>query len=342
MGGVALVTGTNIRAIDEHVVPIAERPNGEAGLLRSLAASRVFLSLLHARTSSNNIAPDGAVGRNIKSFSDVAAQRDAGYLIMRGIVEKNIALIDSGMRALEYPFTRQNAAGYFENGLGVAPQKAVEADAFFLQAFGRSYLILRDSEFWPEFGSRLERLKPNVLRAMSWLSGQSRELLREDRNATNRLWFDAIAFTLNGMILGDSRVTDIGRQFIGEGLRRQQPDGSFVEHGGFDTSYQAVSIVSIEVLLVYASDPQMANRLNECLMRALVWEKARVRPDGSVEIAGNTRTGLGQEMFLGRPKDVNYAEVAWALFYAVAITGDQDLLHLAEGVAEYRAQKVPR
>jgi hypothetical protein len=338
LNGFASPGGARMRALNGRVLPIAETPRGEAALVRDLAGSRGFATLLNARGSNKNIAPDGAVGRNMKSFSDVAAQRGAGYLIMRGIVERNAALVDGGVRALEYAFARQNAAGYFENGRGVAPEKAVEADAFFLQAFARSYLILRDSEYWPQFGARLERLRPNLLRAMSWLSGQSQELLREDRNATNRLWFDAIAFTLSGMILDDHLLVQIGEDFIGEGLRRQQPDGSFIEHGGFDTSYQAVSIINVEVLLVYASNTQMASRLHECLMRALAWERPRIRPDGSVEIAGNARTGLGQETFLGQPKEVNYPEVALALFYASAITRDQDLLHSAEAVVEYAAR----
>ena len=52
-------------------------------------------------------------------------------------------------------------------------------------------------------------------------------------------------------------------------------------------------------------------------------------------MTGNTRTGLGQETFLGRVKDVNYAEVVWALLYHGTRPDDQRAIETAARIFTY-------
>ena len=54
--------------------------------------------------------------------------------------------------------------------------------------------------------------------------------------------------------------------------------------------------------------------------RAVAWERGRVRPDGQVDVAGNTRTGLGQEQWMGHNKGVNLSEITLCLLYHYART----------------------
>jgi hypothetical protein len=68
------------------------------------------------------------------------------------------------------------------------------------------------------------------------------------------------------------------------------------------------------------------------------WQRTRIRPTGEVEVSGNTRTGVGKEVFMGRPKDVNYHEVALALCYFGMIHHDPSALALAEKVAAWSAR----
>jgi hypothetical protein len=66
------------------------------------------------------------------------------------------------------------------------------------------------------------------------------------------------------------------------------------------------------------------------------WEIGRVGSDGEVDVAGNTRTGLNQEMWQGNYKDVNLSEVTFCLLYDYARTGNEESLRAAKRIVEYR------
>ena len=56
-------------------------------------------------------------------------------------------------------------------------------------------------------------------------------------------------------------------------------------------------------------------------------------------MADNTRTGLGQEKFLGHEKGVNYGEVAQALLYHGARCNKKDVIEIGERVLNFRYPK---
>jgi hypothetical protein len=57
-----------------------------------------------------------------------------------------------------------------------------------------------------------------------------------------------------------------------------------------------------------------------------------------VEVKGNTRTGVGKEVFMGKPKEVNYHEVALALCYYGMIHDNPSALELAVKVNSWPAR----
>ena len=83
-----------------------------------------------------------------------------------------------------------------------------------------------------------------------------------------------------------------------------------------------------QVLAIYLPDP----KLDEALTRAMAWQRTCIKPSGEVEVAGNTRTGVGKEIFMGQPKKVNVPEVALAFTYFGMIHNDADALALAQKV----------
>lgn len=315
--------------------PSSPAPEGgvEGDIIAAMRSDPTFLKLLRARAPK--VAPDGAVGRNINHYADAAAQRDTIWLALRGLATGNAEDIDGTVRSLEYAFIHQMPAGNFANTHGLSALRAVEGDAFFLQAFGRIYFLIADSSFRSMALPRLDDLKPRLALAMQWLAVNTAELQRQDQLATNRLFFDAVAFYLNGKILGDASLRTVGMTFARAGLSNQRPDGTFNEHDGTDSSYQAVSILNITGLIAHTDNPEFRARLMDALRRGTAWEKTRILPDGQVAVAGNSRTGLGQEQFMGRPKDVNYPEVALALLYASVLLGDGSLRALGDSVVNY-------
>jgi len=312
---------------------VAPGAGGEYRIIEAIRASPAYLGLV--KTRAPEVAPDGAVARNIGGFSDVAAQRDTIWLLLRGLATGSVEDVDATVRSLRYGFARQTERGNFANGRGASDRKAVGVDAFFLQAFGRMYFLIAESPFRARFTLALDALKPQLARAMAWLAANRAELVRQDGRATNRLFFDALAFVLNGEILGDASLRAIGDSFVEAGLDNQRDDGTYNEHDGSDTSYQAVSILNVAGLLAHARNPRLKSRLAASLQHAVAWERARVGPDGRIEVRGNARTGLGQEQFLGKTKDVNYAEVALAFLYASVIEHDPGLERQGENIIGY-------
>jgi hypothetical protein len=304
--------------------------NLDSRIAAAIRDNPAYLRLVTLRAPKVSI--DGGVGRNIRGFVDVAAQRDIIWLVLRGLATHDADDIDAALRALAYAFKYQAPAGNFFNNHGVSAVRAVGADAFFLQAFGRIYLLLADSRFRDCALPALDQLRAPLGRAMRWLANNTDELNRQDARATNRLFFDAVAFELNGMILQDQSLRQIGRTFARSGLANQRADGTFDEHGGADSSYQAVSILNIAGLLAHEDDPEWRARLKSAFSRATAWERTRIQPNGEIVVRGNSRTGLGQEEFMGRKKDVNYPEVALALLYASIVEGVPSLLAQGEAV----------
>ena len=100
------------------------------------------------------------------------------------------------------------------------------------------------------------------------------------------------------------------------GLARQDPTGFNPEKSGFDT-------------IVDADATRAA--LRPILARGLAWLAARVRPDGTVDQTGNTRTGLGQERGpQGKLKTMCYGSAYRASYYWVMIAGDPRWAALAD------------
>jgi hypothetical protein len=307
-------------------------------LLKTLFHNPAFRKLVTLRSSVVKVDDSGAVGRNRKRFSDAAAQRDVIWLLLRGLAERDFAALEVSVKAMEYAFRYQTSSGNFENGLGYDATTAMTSDAFFLQAFGHVYLLLTQDSLGKSLLRRLQVLEPKLREAMRWLRDNRAELLRQDRGAPNRLAFDALAFLLNGKILADAELQEVGLEFIRANLEKQRSDGVFLEHGGHDSSYQAVNALVLQSAWFYIQDPVLKHRVYQAVQLGLGWQRTRIEASGRVLVDGNTRTGLGQEKLFGKVKDVNYPEVALALFYWARLADSERFEALAESVTEFTAQ----
>jgi len=294
-----------------------------------------YLDILNYRGSERGIDSQGALGRNKKEFSDVAVQRDAIWLAKRAILEDDPRYAAHVIKAIDYAFARQSKSGNFKNGLGVSAKKAVNADAFFLSSFAQIHYLFKNSRYQEDYFKKIAVYKPALAKAMVFLEKNQQELYRQDRNTANRLLFDAQAFILNGQILSDQKLIDVGMGFLGKALAQQRSDGTFNEHGGYDSSYQAVSILNLAQLWLYVEDDAVRERIYPALKSAMEWQKSRITKVGKVLVEGNARTGLGQEKFFGKIKEVNYAEVAMAFFYWAYISGDVDSAKVGGHIVDY-------
>ncbi len=276
---------------------------------------------------------DGMVGHNQGGFKSPEFQRGAMHYMIRAVVRRDERGVDEAWRAIDAAFHEQTEQGKF--GRDGAPHGGPSAVAFWLADLCHGLLILRESDLAPKYQQKIDLLIPKIHKAAQWLAlpKYQTRLKRDDADAPNRLLFDALAFGLSGLLTDDDSLKQVGRQFVDLAMARyRETDGVFVEKGGHDSSYQAVAALMLQVWAVHFPDP----KLDAAIDRAVAWEVGRVGPDGQIDVTGNTRTGLGQERWMGRDKDVNQSEVTLCLLYHFARTGDTRSLDAARRIVGRR------
>ncbi|MEN6457494.1 MAG: hypothetical protein ABFC63_01065 [Thermoguttaceae bacterium] len=276
---------------------------------------------------------DGMVAYNRGGFKSPEFQRGAMHSLVRAVVRGDRAAIDEAWRAIDATFKQQTDAGNF--GRQGQPHGGPSAVAFWLADLGQAILVLRESRLAPDYQDRIDRLLPKIQRAALWLAEPRRQdrLKREDADAPNRLLFDALAYGLSGVLTNQQPLKDAGRRFVDLAMAQfRASDGVFLEKGGSDSSYQAVAALNLQVWLLYFPDP----KLDEAASAAVRWELGRIKPDGQVDVTGNTRTGLGQEQWMGHSKGVNLSEVTLCLLYDYARNDRRQSLDAARRIVQRR------
>ena len=284
-----------------------------------------------------NIDANGLIGDNRRHGRMISPrfQLGSGAAVRVGLHQPNLIMVQSGFRAVE-----AGLAAVAENGEVVStlppnaprgtvlrPGDRASGAAFFLADACTGLLALAASDRASDVAdlSRRTAAHAAVRRATGWLASHRSDLMSIDRRAPNRLLYDALAFHSCGALVGDGAAQVIASEFVAEALAQIRPDGVFVEQGGSDTTYQAVSVrLSLDLLLAGYAGPDRA-QLNLAWQNGANWLGSRIMADGRIDSTGNTRTCSGGESFLGREKKVWPPSVFAALAYAGQLADDADL-----------------
>lgn len=307
------------------LILLASRPLQAAGKSQAELLAAMPREILDALAGSGRPDKNGLVGTNRREgWIHAALQRGAMLMLAVGAARGDKAVAEDAWRAIDAAFARQKPEGNFESGSFQGRTQSrgddLSGTAFWLSELCEALLVVRESPLADHFKERIDALLPKIKSAAHWLAAGEAELARGDSKAPNRLCFDAKAFGFAGLLTGDESLMPVGERFFEAGLKMQREDGAFDERGGGDTSYQAVSLLKLQVLALRF--PQ--ERLDEVVARGMKWELARILPSGEVSTAENTRVRPGGESFLGHEKRVNYGEVVLALLYYSASTGDTE------------------
>jgi hypothetical protein len=279
------------------------------------------LAALHAGDWPNAQGLTGG-NRTLGQWLEVGPQRGSCRAVIAAVVAGNLAAADDAWRGIDVAFAHQRDDGGFEaetrpNGQSARPfPAAVETAFFFLQELGRAILVIRESPHEAHFRSRIETLEPKLRKACAFIDSGYETILPHHGHAVNRVIIAAKAFGTCGQVLRDDHLVSRARELMKFALTRRDDAGVFLEKGGRDSSYNAVSILFGEVLALHVPLPEF----EAALPAAVKWQAAQVRESGEIEVAGNTRTGVGKEPgYDGKPKNVNYHEVILALtIYGIA------------------------
>jgi len=274
------------------------------------------------------------------NWYEAGMQRGGCWMLIGAVVASDVERADAAWKSIETTFAHQIDDGGFLSvrKLGdthepTLPER-VETAFFYLQELGHAILVVQASPMEVHFHDRISALKPRMRRACAFIHSGYDGIILKAGHTANRMFIAAKAFGLCGLILQDEELKASSRKLVAVALARRDADGVFIERGGRDSSYNSVSLLMAQVLSLHIPDP----KLDSALVKAMAWERTRIKPTGEVEVLGNTRTGLGQEQMMGHPKGVNYHEVALALCYFGMIYDDPDALGLAEKVNAFTSR----
>jgi hypothetical protein len=272
--------------------------------------------------------PSGFVGHNRGGFKASAFQRGATLTLALAAARGDSQRAKDCWRAVDVAFAHQTAAGDFGD-----PPTSV---AFWLCELCRTLLVVRESPLAVNYQENIDAVLPKIRKASDWLAGQQAELIKADGDTPNRLLFSAEAFAFSGLLLKDDKFVAIGKDFLSRSMKLyREEDGVFLEHGGGDSSYQAVNLLRLQEIAIHFPDP----KLEAAIGKVMQWELARIDARGEVRTEGNSRVRPGGEKFMGSEKQVNVGEVLLALLYYHIRTGDADTVAAARRVREHYAKK---
>ncbi len=303
--------------------PALATDDSEIALLHRIPAEALDRIAFDAAPDAN-----GNMQLNKAHWTSVVFQRVAMPLMWIGATESNQGKVDQAWRAVDAAFAHQKPDGSFDTASGdpTAPTDM----AFWLEAVSHGIIVLQQSPLAAANRMHISAVLPKIQAAALWLNRPevSAALLKGDNLGTNRIFTDADAFASAGLLLQNNALMSSAARFTSEALHRITPEGVASEEGGFDSSYQAVSLLHASYLQFRMPDERLKAAIGAMLAREL----PAIGANGSVDVSKNTRTGRGQEKVYGHAKPVDQRSVILGLYYSGLLMGRTDAVNAARSV----------
>lgn len=292
----------------------------------------------------------GALGRNKPAYFSVRWQEPMTRSIVKGLLDRDPSRIDMGIRAMEYAFTYQNLDGSFPivvppqfPGTKAYPQDYADAVSFLFSELGRSMLLLDDNAWFQTAAEtaalrpRVAALRPAIELALDWLLTQQGLMMLADWDLPNHLAYNADGLYFVGQLLDRADAIDAGHAFVDPVLANQWGNGVLPENGGYDSSYQSVTLYRLLLLFlrVDPADGEFRQALWTAIDRGIAWELTRILPTGEVDTTGNSRVHPGGDKILGVEKNVAYVNTVMALTFYGILARRPSIVTTANRVATY-------
>jgi hypothetical protein len=268
---------------------------------------------------------DGLVSHNAdNAYLGAEYQRGTMDTLIAGAVLGKKDWIEEGFRVVDVTFAHQDEQGGFGD-------KVPTGGAFWITALARAFLVLQESPSWEEYRPRAESYYPKIDKALDFLSKNIDSLVKHDRRTPNRLFIDADAFFLSSRLMNKDHHLIDARYLQKLGIQLFDSNwGVFRENGGGDFSYQAVNLLMLIYYYLYYPSLEMEGFIK----KGEVWEFSKLKPDGTLDVSANTRAGKGQEIYFGKPKDVNYREVMQMFEYFGVLFNNPQAVNAAQLISK--------
>jgi len=283
----------------------------------------------------------GAMGLNAKWETDKSSpwfiehQRIGGDFVAAGIAFGNKDEVRWGLKVLEWGFARMDADGMFNH------HDCYHSASFFVESTAHALLLIEASPLRLEFANQVDALKPKLLTAARWMVRPDVDALvwsgKKPANSKlpigspelvygHRRYLDAAAIGETGVLCNDKDLIEKSVAIIRNGIAFQRPDGVNPEKGGPDTSYQGVGLYYACRYYQVVAGEILRAEMKPMFDKGFGWLLTRIKPDGTVDDTGNTRTGPGGELGRnGKPKTVDYGFMTVCLAHWAMLTRNAEL-----------------
>jgi hypothetical protein len=298
---------------------------------------------------TKNPTAEGAMGRNKEGYFHVRFQLDLGFLAAYAIKFESEDALEKFILACEYSYAHQKNTGDFEliipdnlKSLGTPSEgDLASGTSFFLATMGSSLIALQQSDWFNNkvqnsIKLRLDEIKGNIQLSLDYLKTKKELLISYDNDAPNRLFFDAMAFYSLGKYLNDEQAKTIGTEFINLALSKQNKEGYFIEAGGFDSSYNGVSLrLGMMLLGILSDNDTILPLLKKSLSCCVEWQASRVLSTGEISTLGNTRVFPGGEVFLGEAKEMAWIDTTLAFYFTLTLSNQNTFSALSAKIESF-------
>jgi|GEM_PF-2335074 len=305
----------------------------EGSFLKSEGPRQMYL--FNGPERARKLLPDGHYAGSVDAGKGpgvaVEMQRSATWIIAAGAISsgaEQIRLYDLGLKAFEWGFSHAGADGSFptERGGTTKKQSSLHPKSMFIEAAARSLLLLSSREMpTPALKARVDALIPKLHQSASWMANSAdlTAFLARAKN-TNQIMFIATGLQETAKITGDQALAMKAESIIKSVIAKQFADGTIPEAGGFDMSYQTVSL---ELMGRYY------DTLPEGPWRTTVYNSLRlgtnkflstVQADGRLYAPDSTRTVPCGERILGTgPKGRNIDIIPLRVYFLSQLLKDE-------------------
>ena len=300
----------------------------------------------------------GAMGVNARWETNKAMpwfiedQRFGGEYVAAGLAFGNPDEVRWGLKVLEWGFAHMDADGMFNH------HDCYHSASFFVESTACALLLIEASPWRAEFADQVNALKPKLLTAARWMvrpdvyalvwSGEKPRPSKlpgcpPELPYAHRRYLDAAAIGEAGVLCRDRELIVKSVAFVRSGIAFQRPDGVNPEKGGYDCHYQALGLGYACSYYQLVADDSLRAEMKPMLDKGFAWLLTRIKDDGSVDVVGNTRTGLGQETTRsGKSKGVDYRHFVRSLLHWAQLTQNSVLESKARRIFEADLQSKTR
>ncbi len=305
---------------------------------------------------AGRIADDGVVGKNNLDWQNgnradyyIEAQRIGFQVVLGGLAGGDTTLVDRGLRAIEWGY-RSSVLGptsdwSFNRDYGVILGHAAHPRTMFGAASVKTVIaILKDETLPTALQDRAMSLVVNGIEqsAAAYVASGDAETFRTQCVNSSQIAFQATWLQGAFKLTGEDTFKVEAKQTVKAMMDMQLDSGAFGEKDGYDTAYSLQTLrelVAYRDLIAGNGGGAWFATVSDFITRGANWLIGRIRPDGSIDTAGNERTSADGPPQLGdhaKGWDIDQTAITLAQ-YAVAF-GRWDELSPIITAVQYRGQ----